>query len=300
LLCDLHDAGLNHIWGFYIRNQSRPTWLARTENRVDALIGNPPWLAFRFMPQAMQAVFERRARERHLWLGGARGRTTQHDLSAFFVARAVELYLRVGGRFGFVMPRAVLSRQTYRGFRAADYSGAGEECYAAFNTAWDLWDVEPEPFPVPSAVVFGTRARRPVVLSETVLAWTGEAPDHGTEGGSLASATARVAAVTGEEEASVYKDRFRAGAIPLPADADHGRRRSGDAHRAAPRSAGGLLAEVGTRQEALERSAWPRWGGRRHLHPPRLPRRVGRAVSVVLAGERGHPLRRNPAHGRRR
>jgi len=42
VLCDLYDQGRNHIWGFYIRNQSRPTWLSRPENRVDVLVGNPP------------------------------------------------------------------------------------------------------------------------------------------------------------------------------------------------------------------------------------------------------------------
>lgn len=47
VLCDLHDQGRDHIWGFYVRNLSRPTWLARPENRVDVLVGNPPWLAFR-------------------------------------------------------------------------------------------------------------------------------------------------------------------------------------------------------------------------------------------------------------
>jgi SAM-dependent methyltransferase len=155
VLCDLYDQGRNHIWGFYIRNQARPTWLSRPENRVDVLIGNPPWLAYRFMTPTLQQVFERRARERKLWMGGARGRTTQQDLSAFFVARSVELYLRVGGRFGFVMPRAVLSRQTYGGFRAGDYSSSSELCSAAFATSWDLGKVEPEPFPVPPASCSG-------------------------------------------------------------------------------------------------------------------------------------------------
>jgi len=76
LLCDLHDQGQNHIWGYYIRNQSRPTWLSRSENRVDVLIGNPPWLAGRFMSASLQKVFQRRAKERGLWMGGARSHYT--------------------------------------------------------------------------------------------------------------------------------------------------------------------------------------------------------------------------------
>lgn len=216
VLCDLHDQELNHVWGYYIRNQSRPVWLSRLENRVDVIIGNPPWLAYRFMSANLQKVFQRRAKERGLWAGGMRGRTTQVDLSAFFVARSIELYLRQGGRFGFVVPRAVLSRQTYSGFRTGKYSGASETCSAAFGTAWDLLKVKQDPFPVPSAVVFGTRTEIAKALSETVLAWSGNAPEHGTEGGTLTSAPANVTAVTGEEGASPYKARFRDGAILYP------------------------------------------------------------------------------------
>ena len=216
VLCDLYDQGRNHIWGYYIRNQSRPTWLSRPENRVDVLIGNPPWLAFRFMSENLQKIFHRRAKERGLWTGGGRGRTTQVDLSAFFVARSIELYLRLEGRFGFVMPRAVLSRQTYIGFRNAQFSAPSETCAVTFGPAWDLAEIEPDPFPVPSSVVFGRRTKHPKGLSEKVLAWSGHAPAHGTDGGTLVSSSLRVSAVTGDEVGSVYKERFRQGAILVP------------------------------------------------------------------------------------
>jgi SAM-dependent methyltransferase len=215
VLCNLYDEGRNHIWGYYVRNQSRPTWLSRPENRVDVLVGNPPWLAYRFMSAVLQRTFERRARERHLWMGGARGRTTQQDLSAFFVARCVELYLRLGGRFGFVVPRALLSRQTYAGFRAGAFSGPSEVCSVNFGTAWDLGKVDPEPFLVPSAVVLGSRSEDAHALSEAVIEWSGRPPEHdGTW--SFSSRAAVVTAVTGEEEASPYRERFRQGAILVP------------------------------------------------------------------------------------
>lgn len=214
VLCDLHDEGRNHIWGFYIRNQSRPAWLSRLENRVDVLVGNPPWLAYRYMPAPLQKLFEQRGRARHLWMGGARGRSTQQDLSGYFVARSIELYLRDGGRFGFVMPRAVLSRQTYGGFRAGNYSSI-ETCCAAFSTAWDLERVRPEPFPVPAAVAFGTRSAEPKPLPASVLAWSGGAPTHGT-GGSFETTPTTITAVTGQETASTYRERFRQGAILVP------------------------------------------------------------------------------------
>ncbi|MQA85927.1 MAG: N-6 DNA methylase [Streptosporangiales bacterium] len=41
-MCELHDKGKDHIWGYYVRNVARPAWLARPDNRVDVLLGNPP------------------------------------------------------------------------------------------------------------------------------------------------------------------------------------------------------------------------------------------------------------------
>jgi hypothetical protein len=220
VLCDLYDADRNHIWGYYIRNQSRPAWLSLAENRVDVLVGNPPWLAYRFMPVEMQQIFRKRAMERNLWSGGARGRSAQQDLSAFFVVRAIELYLREGGRFGFVMPRAVLSRQTYSGFRSGQYT-AIESCRVAFSEPWDLGRVRPQPFPVPASVIFGYRIPHAgdtaaIPLGSRVLAWSGNAPPRGVDAGNLSTTEATVSAISGEEEASPYKTRFRAGAILYP------------------------------------------------------------------------------------
>ncbi|MEZ4406148.1 MAG: N-6 DNA methylase [Polyangiales bacterium] len=107
-LCRLHDEGRDHIWGYYIRNMARPEWLARAENHVDALIGNPPWLSYRFMPASMQRRFRELSEARRLWSGGKVA--TQQDLSTLFIARVVQLYLKDEGRFGFVTPDAVPRR----------------------------------------------------------------------------------------------------------------------------------------------------------------------------------------------
>ena len=96
-LCDLHDAGRDHIWGYYVRNLARPYWLARPANRVDAVVGNPPWLAYRFMTPAMQTTFKAYSEDRGLWHGTKVA--TQQDLSGLFLVRAAERYLqnRAGG-----------------------------------------------------------------------------------------------------------------------------------------------------------------------------------------------------------
>ena len=41
----LHAAGRDHIWAYYTRNLVRPVVLSR--EKVDVIIGNPPWLNYR-------------------------------------------------------------------------------------------------------------------------------------------------------------------------------------------------------------------------------------------------------------
>jgi methylase of polypeptide subunit release factors len=70
-MCSLHDDEKDHIWGYYVRNLARPAWLSRPANRVDVLVGNPPWLVYRSMTQRQQISFRRMSDDRGLWLGGA-------------------------------------------------------------------------------------------------------------------------------------------------------------------------------------------------------------------------------------
>lgn len=154
-MCRLHDEGRDHIWGYYVRNLARPLWLSREKNRVDVLVGNPPWLAYRHMTPDMQEAFKSMTEQRGLWAGAEVA--THQDLSALFVVRACELYLRVGGKFGFVMPNAALDRSHYDGFRSGHYGGKSGIVDVAFDEPWDLRRLRPHFFPRASGVVFGTR-----------------------------------------------------------------------------------------------------------------------------------------------
>jgi hypothetical protein len=219
-MCDLVDAGRNHIWGYYVRNLVRPLWLSLPQNRVDALVGNPPWLSYRRMTSEMQEEFRRQSQERRLWTG--RNVANVQDLSGYFVVRTVELYLRNGGRFGFVMPNSVLSRGQYEGFRSGDFGSAGNpELAVSFTECWDLHALRPQIFPVPSAVVSGSRTdpvASPIVASDTKL-WTARLPGHSptweqVEAVLTIGASSARAAPT--ESASLYGDRFLQGSNLVP------------------------------------------------------------------------------------
>lgn len=215
----LNKLGLNHIWGYYTRNLIRPLWLTRGENKIDVLVGNPPWLAYSKMTPAMQARYKDLAKARNLISGrGASGR----DLSTLFVARAVELYLRDGGAFAFVMPHGVLSRQSHARFRTGSWLSKTVSLNAAFDTAWDL-DAVTTGFPMTACVIRGTSSPQPRPLPTTARAWHGTLPRKGdipwgqakhritTDTVMIADTSAAPSA-----EDSPYRTRFRQGAILVP------------------------------------------------------------------------------------
>lgn len=216
LLCSLHDHQRDHIWGYYARNLARPLWLHRQEAQVDVLVGNPPWLAYRYMTPEMQTMFKAQSSARNLWAGAKV--TTHQDLSAYFVVRAIELYLRPGGQFGFVMPLAVLTRLAYAGFRTGTY---GSEVAVAFGDPWNLEAIVPPLFPVPSSVVVGTRTSHTAgAMPAAALRWSGRLPpgDSGswtTAAGHLTTTPAELAAIL-DSRGSPYRARFSQGATVVP------------------------------------------------------------------------------------
>jgi hypothetical protein len=218
VMCELHDQDRDHIWGYYVRNLVRPVWMAEEPHRVQRLIGNPPWLAYQFMTTAMQSTFRAMSEERGLWSGGQQSAPHQ-DLSDLFVARCIELYLHYGGRFAFVMPLAALSRRQFAGFRSASYTARAHPVSVAFDEPWNLDGVSPDPFPVPSSVVFGELTGLAVPLPTSALNWRGDLPARNVSAAVAADRLTREqaeVAVAGDAHTSPYHGRFSQGATVVP------------------------------------------------------------------------------------
>src|SRR5690606_5942791 len=81
-LKQLYDEGKDHIWGYFARNLSRPVWLSSENQRAHVIVGNPPWLSYRYMSAAMQARFKQECQDREIWEGGKVA--THQDLSGYF------------------------------------------------------------------------------------------------------------------------------------------------------------------------------------------------------------------------
>lgn len=172
-LRDLTSRGKDSIWAYVTRNLARPIWLSKESQRVDRLVGNPPWLSARYMNDRLHEQFKEEARELHV----ATGKAAARDLSAYFFARSVELYLQTDGKAAFVFPAAALSRSQFRGLRKGEFGKkfrkreGGRFASVRYDEVWDLMGVEPL-FRIPACVLFATRGRS-AEFPETKKLFTG-------------------------------------------------------------------------------------------------------------------------------
>ena len=208
----LHGEGRDHIWAYYTRNLVRPVALAR--GKVDVIIGNPPWLNYNRTTNTLRQALETLSKNQYgIWAGGRYA--THQDVAGLFFARCVDLYLKLGGTIGMVMPHSALQTGQYSKWRGGKWlSSFACSVDFGFKTAWDLERLEPNTFfPVPASVVFAARvgeidAESP--LAGEVERWLGKAgaPDVKRE---------RVAITdTSVGSISPYDGHSRSGATVFP------------------------------------------------------------------------------------
>jgi len=111
-LLKLEEEGKNRVWIAIIRNAFAPI----LKGRFDYVVGNPPWVNWENLPEAYREA------SRSLWelYGMSKVISTggfKKDLAMLFLARCFDLYLKEGGRLGFLMPFTVFKTQAGAGFR---------------------------------------------------------------------------------------------------------------------------------------------------------------------------------------
>lgn len=212
----LRRADRNTIWAYVARNLSRPLYLSAEERRADVVIGNPPWLALRYMSDDLHKRFKQLAQSENIYVGGKLA--TQNDLSALFFARAVALYLKEGGRIAFVMPLAAMTRGQFKEFRTGNFHTKKVQFY----DAWVLGDDLQPLFPVPSCVLFATAHRELAKgLPDKVRRYSGTLPYRDAPEEIADKSLTVVDGAPRPDEASFlkgspYRDAFRQGATLVP------------------------------------------------------------------------------------
>ena len=158
----LHEDNRNHVWAYYLRNMARPMVIA--EGKVDAIIGNPPWLTYNQSADIIREELKSLSQSRYqIWAGGPN--SPHQDLATLFYTRSAELYLKDNGKIGMVLPHSVLRTGHHLKFRGGYYeskrpprSRAPKQAMSLDFTVkapWDLDYLEPGNFfPIASCVVF--------------------------------------------------------------------------------------------------------------------------------------------------
>ncbi|MGF1639485.1 MAG: N-6 DNA methylase [Rhodospirillales bacterium] len=210
---ELRQSGRNHIWGYIARNLSRPLWLSSAYQRADVIVGNPPWLTYRYLSRPMQKKFRLECQARNLWAGGKLA--THQDLSGYFFARCAELYLKNEGTIALVMPYGALNRAQFAGFRSGRFNNAE----VRFFRVW-AFDENVQPlFPIPSSVFFAKRSAAGPLPTE-ITAFRGHLPfrDSSPEEATLSLRFRKDPWPLGATLAggSPYRRAFRQGATMVP------------------------------------------------------------------------------------
>jgi hypothetical protein len=124
-------------------------------NQFDVVIGNPPWLSFRFVGRGEYQDYLKHLIVKELGLLEGAGHLITHlELGTLFFARCANLYLKRSGKIGFVLPRSIFNADQHDRFRRS--YGMGN---ATLTQIWDLEGVSPL-FNVPAAVAFGDLVSR--------------------------------------------------------------------------------------------------------------------------------------------
>jgi hypothetical protein len=144
-------GGTDTIWGFLLKNKYKP--LALSERKVELLLGNPPWLSYRYVESTDYQNFLKSAivTEHKLLQPSDAELMTQMELGTLFFARTASLYLRRGGMIAFVLPRSIFSAAQHDSFRRQTFVPQ-----MRITKIIDLRHVEPL-FAVPACVVFAVK-----------------------------------------------------------------------------------------------------------------------------------------------
>lgn len=155
------DQDRDSIWAFVLKNIYKPLFFRK---KFDFVVGNPPWISYRYMAPGYQAFLKQQITQEYRLLEGQGHLITQMEIATLFMARAADLYLKEEGAVAFVMPRSVFVADQHDGFRSRTFRlRADPTCRLFVEALWDLEGVTPL-FKVPACVV--RAEKRPLALGQ--------------------------------------------------------------------------------------------------------------------------------------
>jgi len=110
----LEEEGKNHVWASIIKNAFAPLTIISSFGQFDYIVGNPPWVHWRSLPEAYRNSLKS-LYERYKLLPSA-AYLPNVDISILFSYRCMDRYLKNGGKFGFLITQIAFKSYTGSGF----------------------------------------------------------------------------------------------------------------------------------------------------------------------------------------
>jgi hypothetical protein len=151
VLKDFIEHKRDTIWAFILKNIYKPLFL---KGKFDYVVGNPPWLSFRYAEPSYQSFLRDQITKYYCLLSGRGELITHLELGTLFFLRAADLYLRERGTIAFVLPRSIFTADQHDGLRKGTFKEVG----LTFKEVWDLEGVNPL-FNVPSCFLVAQKER---------------------------------------------------------------------------------------------------------------------------------------------
>ncbi|MGC9107995.1 MAG: Eco57I restriction-modification methylase domain-containing protein [Infirmifilum sp.] len=119
----------------------------------DYAIGNPPWLSYRYIadPDYQENVIKPLMKD-YYNLTTSDELITHMEMATLFFVRSIDMYLKDGGKIGFVMPRSIFNADQHHNFRAGYVSRVN----FTIRKVMDLDGVEPL-FYVPACAIIAEK-----------------------------------------------------------------------------------------------------------------------------------------------
>lgn len=150
------DIERDTIWAYILKNIYKPLFLKR---KFDFVIGNPPWIAFRFMEPAYQEFLKWKITKDYKLLVGRGELITHLEVATLFLVRAADLYLKTGGTISFVLPKSLFSADQHDQLRKRTFRFSENPAHNLFyKEIWDCENVVPL-FNVPACILIANKVK---------------------------------------------------------------------------------------------------------------------------------------------
>jgi len=148
------DKDRDTIWAYVLKNIYKPLFLRK---KFDAVIGNPPWIAYRYMTPDYQKFLKQQITRDYQLLSGHGELMTHMEIATLFLIKAADIYLKQGGCVGFVLPRSLFSADQHDNIRQSQFKLVeSREQTLIWTELWDCENIQPL-FNVPACVLFGCK-----------------------------------------------------------------------------------------------------------------------------------------------